>query len=69
MRLYLSKEGILDATAEQQTEQKRYKDEFTYLAAYSIIKKLQAQGNANKDTLDRLNNWCAEQMGCMPIPL
>lgn len=40
-----------------------------YLAAYSIIKQLQAQGNANKVTLDRLNNWCADKMGCMPIPL
>ena len=55
----------MEATAEQEM----YKKEFTYLAAYSIIKQLQAQGNAKKDTLDRLNNWCAEKMGCMPIPL
>ncbi len=46
-----------------------YKDEFTYLAAYSLIKQAQATGEVDKIVLERLNNRCAERMGVRPIPL
>lgn len=40
-----------------------YKNEFTYLAAYSLIKQAQATGEVDKIVLERLNNRCAERMG------
>lgn len=46
-----------------------YKNEFTYLAAYSIIKKLQSTDEFDKIVLERLNDRCAEKMGVRPIPL
>lgn len=46
-----------------------YKNEFTYLAAYSLIKQVQATGKVDKIVLERLNNRCAERMGIRPIPL
>ena len=46
-----------------------YKDEFTYLASYSLIKQAQATGEVDKIVLERLNNRCAERMGVRPIPL
>lgn len=63
--LNLSKERRLDATVEQE----KYKKEFTYLAAYSLIKQVQAQGDVDIAVLKRLNKRCAEIMGCEPIPL
>lgn len=55
----------MDATAEQE----KYKKEFTYLAAYTLIKKAQKESNTDKKILERLNNRCAERMDCQPIPL
>ncbi|WP_251546339.1 hypothetical protein [Pumilibacter intestinalis] len=55
----------MEATAEQE----KYKKEFTYLAAYSLIKQVQAQGDVDIVILKRLNKRCAEIMGCEPIPL
>ena len=46
-----------------------YKNEFTYLAAYTLIKQAQATGEVDKIILERLNNRCAERMGVRPIPL
>lgn len=46
-----------------------FKNEFTYLAAYSLIKQAQATGEIDKIVLERLNNRCAERMGVRPIPL
>lgn len=46
-----------------------YKNEFTYFAAYSLIKQAQATGEVDKTVLERLNNRCAERMGVRPIPL
>ena len=46
-----------------------YKNEFTYLAAYTLIKQAQATGEVDKIVLERLNNRCAEIMGVRPIPL
>ncbi|MCI9031288.1 MAG: hypothetical protein HFK09_02055 [Clostridia bacterium] len=46
-----------------------YKNEFTYLAAYSLIKKVQATGEVDEIVLERLNNRCAERMGVRWIPL
>ena len=64
--LHLSySEEDLNATAEQE----KYKKEFIYLAAYSLIKQVQRQGSADKIVLERLNNRCAERMDCKPIPL
>ncbi len=51
------------------TNSNNYKNEFTYLAAYSLIKKAQATGEVDKIVLERLNNRCAERMGVRPIPL
>lgn len=48
---------------------KVYQNEFTYLAAYSLIKQAQATGEVDKIVLERLNNRCAERMGVRPIPL
>ena len=50
-------------------ESNAYKNEFTYLAAYSIIKQAQATGEVDEIILERLNNRCAERMGVLPIPL
>lgn len=55
----------MDATAEQE----KCKKEFIYLAAYSLIKQAQQEGSVDIIVLERLNNRCAERMGCMPIPL
>lgn len=55
----------MDATAEQE----KYKKEFTYLAAYSLIKQVQKEGSVDIIVLERLNNRCAERMDCKPIPL
>lgn len=55
----------MDATAEQE----KYKKEFTYLAAYTLIKQAQKEGSVDKVVLERLNNRCAERMDCKPIPL
>ena len=46
-----------------------YKNEFTYLAAYTLIKQAQATGEVDKIVLERLNNRCAERMGVRSIPL
>ena len=46
-----------------------YKNEFTYLAAYSLIKQVQATGGVDIIVLERLNNRCAKRMGTRPIPL
>ena len=46
-----------------------YKNEFTYLAAYSLIKQAQAIGEVDKIVLERLNNRFAERMVVRPIPL
>ena len=55
----------MEATAEQE----KYKKEFTYLAAYSLIKQAQKEGSVEKIDLERLKKRCAERMGCKPIPL
>lgn len=54
---------------DETTEQDKYKEEFTYLAAYSMIKQVQAQGTTDDVILERLNKKCAEIMGCEPLPL
>ena len=46
-----------------------YKNEFTYLAAYTLIKQAQATGEVDKIVLERLNNRCAKRMGVRPITL
>lgn len=51
------------------TDSSTYKNEFTYLAAYSLIKQVQATGEVDKIVLERLNNRCAERMGVRSIPL
>lgn len=57
------------AKVEATAEQEKYKKEFTYLAAYSLIKQAQKEGSVEKIVLERLNKRCAERMGCKPIPL
>lgn len=54
---------------EVRATQSKTENEFTYLAAYSLIKQIQAKGTVQKEILKRLNVRCAETMGCEPIPL
>ena len=49
--------------------QNKYEKEFTYFAAYSLIKQIMAKGTVDKNILKRLNERCAETMACEPIPL
>ena len=58
-----------DVQSPNNIELNPYKNEFTYLAAYTLIKQAQVTGEVDKIVLERLNNRCAERMGVRPIPL
>ncbi len=58
-----------DVQSPNDVDSRVYKNEFTYLAAYTLIKQAQATGDVDKIILERLNNRCAERMGGRPIPL
>lgn len=45
------------------------KKEFIYFTAYSLIKQVLDKRTVDKEVLKRLNERCAETMGCEPIPL
>lgn len=49
--------------------EQKSKNEFTYVAAYYMIKQILAKGTVSRKLLERLNKKCAETMGCAPIML
>lgn len=43
--------------------------EFIYIGAYDVIRRLYLSGGYDRKLLERLNDKCADDIGCEPISL